>query len=1561
MAVIDENYYDSVGEENPENWDRPLFIAGKALQSRELNELVSLQEFYSDKLGRSVHTREGIIIDGVIPKPDPDAGVIRIEDGKIFLAGKVRDIPGVGEGTSGDQIDPLVISADGEEVVGLNVEFEIIKASDDESLLDPSGYSNKGLDGAYRQRLKTSWVVYTPDEIQSLTSFIEIFRLKDGVVINLPVSTVANIDEILEQRTYEESGHYKVNGFQSSFTKIEDPEKYKENPDPDTRLLLSIGSGVAYAGGRRMDYKGGHLFWEKAREEAEIFEIMTPAMKTESVGMSEMAVSPYQKPIASINSISGYVRTPFMKVTHTPGSNKDNLVSSDSVMVSDMSNGATNSAVTGGYFSGVLPGSIRLYTTYLGKSWNAPTISTSPYVLGVDYTVSGSEVTWLKPVINSLTGEVDVPDSYYATWEYSTNNGHDEVKFKEGKRIKATGTITIEGYWLLDYHYFNGSTPFPDGGSKTQGFYIHQVPDNTNLSTTGITIGFPESKNGVSDIISVESIHVTDKNDPNVNPESWWWPGEYKVLSHRDEFGIKDLRITQNNLSCGARVIIYGTTSKPRPSVTTKLTVNYTYWKTLEDGDYFTRYSYFKEDGETLADIEDIQKPEDISAFNTIKDLSNYIDFRKNQYYWGLDETYNTNYHDSQAGVGTVTTGVVGIRPPVANLPLSVNYNIYLPRMDLVTINKTAKYVSDSIIIHKGKSSVKPSYPPVASAEELTILKISSEGNSDHPIIISASTNRFTMEDIGFLKSRIERLESQLVEEALQREADVSLALKSQTSVTSLLKKGVFTDPLLDFSRIDSDYNLVTSGDPPVGGSIKYNVAMDFLEGSIRFPFNIKLPVDPYLENKIDTEESTNIYLGDKSILINYTEKLEMQQPLTTTYYDVNQFGSFSSDAHIELDPAVEWWVDTGNSTVVTPIDKKAVVNYYNDQIIDSSLWIDNKATSVSLDNIYEWWTLYHFGLPASLIGSPIQYIPGAYSTLNHDGTVVSSPSGNASRPVAFSKDSVGFVAQALRLTSSPSVARVGNDFLVSQDIRLARKGGREVTITGCLFPPLKTIVGYLDGKEINLTPVGSVSVGTATSNGTTTIKSDSNGEFVAKLTIPVNTTNHIASTGISTIECVHEAETVFDTRVSASATYLSSPHVYNADSGMQSINPVSFNDSVSHTPLAQTFIPQRDIFVSSIDLFFTSKGSGGVLLEIRTMNNNTPSGRVLASSYVPYANINIGATTKTNFKFTDPPFVAAGIEYAFVLKTRGTGFRVGVAKTGGTDASLGTSFVSAQYGVGTMYKANSTSAWASILDYDMKFTLYRAKFDLSETSVLDFGYIPVGDAVGLLVSADSLSPSNTDIRWEFRVDSGGSFENSGWITIPPFTNTLMSTYFTSIQLKATLSSTSDNVSPNITKEGLGLLAWMWNPSQYTDGGNTTYYADYISDNNSLYGENYDSVVVTTDEYTPSLSEGVETTKVSVLVSTDTGMTWNDLAEDDTQNTALTTTEDKVAISNGIYQVTRDATGSWKKTYSSDSGTISEVTTATDNTNFRLRIRLTSTDKSVSPAVAKIRAIVHDS
>ncbi len=158
--------------------------------------------------------------------------------------------------------------------------------------------------------------------------------------------------------------------------------------------------------------------------------------------------------------------------------------------------------------------------------------------------------------------------------------------------------------------------------------------------------------------------------------------------------------------------------------------------------------------------------------------------------------------------------------------------------------------------------------------------------------------------------------------------------------------------------------------------------------------------------------------------------------------------------------------------------------------------------------------------------------------------------------------------------------------------------------------------------------------------------------------------------------------------------------------------------------PLAQSFTvdDSEGIFVSSVDIFFQSVDfNGPVEVELREVELGIPVTKRIPGTLVILEPNNIqtslDATVATNVTFDYPVYLHGKKEYALVILSNVTEYRVWISRLGEVDVTTldageaGQTLVSTQTTLGSLFKSQTGSTWTPSQYEDLKFTLKRANF----------------------------------------------------------------------------------------------------------------------------------------------------------------------------------------------------------------------------------------------------------
>jgi hypothetical protein len=181
-------------------------------------------------------------------------------------------------------------------------------------------------------------------------------------------------------------------------------------------------------------------------------------------------------------------------------------------------------------------------------------------------------------------------------------------------------------------------------------------------------------------------------------------------------------------------------------------------------------------------------------------------------------------------------------------------------------------------------------------------------------------------------------------------------------------------------------------------------------------------------------------------------------------------------------------------------------------------------------------------------------------------------------------------------------------------------------------------------------------------------------------------------------------------------------------------------SDTGWYDPLAQSFLVQQKggAFLTGVDIFFATKDDRiPVTLEIRDMINGSPGQNVLPFSRVTLNPTSVSLSsnqvtlpdgaayptydTPTRFNFQTPVYVQDNSEYCFVLQSDSNNYKVWISNVGDTIPGTSGRTISEQPYAGVMFKSQNASTWTADQNQDIKFTIYRAKFDTSVVGDIEF------------------------------------------------------------------------------------------------------------------------------------------------------------------------------------------------------------------------------------------------
>ncbi len=198
--------------------------------------------------------------------------------------------------------------------------------------------------------------------------------------------------------------------------------------------------------------------------------------------------------------------------------------------------------------------------------------------------------------------------------------------------------------------------------------------------------------------------------------------------------------------------------------------------------------------------------------------------------------------------------------------------------------------------------------------------------------------------------------------------------------------------------------------------------------------------------------------------------------------------------------------------------------------------------------------------------------------------------------------------------------------------------------------------------------------------------------------------------------------------------------------------------------PLAQSFwVPHGvGIYATRVDLYFGTKDQFlPCSVQLRTMKLGVPTTEIIPFGEVVLnpddVNISDDASVRTIVRFPSPVYLPGGQSYAIVLLSNSNEYTAWISRMGEVDVQTKDRpeaeqvVVSAQPTLGSLFKSQNGETWNASQYEDLKFVLYKAKFN-TRTGNVNFTNPPLvtqADDIPPLLK-DSLSVASNKIRIGF-------------------------------------------------------------------------------------------------------------------------------------------------------------------------------------------------------------------
>jgi len=259
--------------------------------------------------------------------------------------------------------------------------------------------------------------------------------------------------------------------------------------------------------------------------------------------------------------------------------------------------------------------------------------------------------------------------------------------------------------------------------------------------------------------------------------------------------------------------------------------------------------------------------------------------------------------------------------------------------------------------------------------------------------------------------------------------------------------------------------------------------------------------------------------------------------------------------------------------------------------------------------------------------------------------------------------------------------------------------------------------------------------------------------------------------------------------------------------------------------PLAQTFFIDTPSVVTKVDLYFSAKDSAlPAHLAIRKNQDGKPGPYIVPFSdvfvYPGSVNTSANANVATTVSFSSPVYLDIG-EYSITLGSDSKNYRVYVSELDGIDTVTSKRITEQPY-VGTLFKSQNAAAWSPVQTEDLKFKLYRAVFNTSQTGAVTF--VPdISEYEYKDLGEDPLEvfPSSSTIRvhhFNHGLTEGGYVVLNGIANARAFGNVVNSFYGISSNLFENVQLTVSNVTLTSYTVDVGTVSTATRATRF--GGN---------------------------------------------------------------------------------------------------------------------------------------------
>lgn len=318
--------------------------------------------------------------------------------------------------------------------------------------------------------------------------------------------------------------------------------------------------------------------------------------------------------------------------------------------------------------------------------------------------------------------------------------------------------------------------------------------------------------------------------------------------------------------------------------------------------------------------------------------------------------------------------------------------------------------------------------------------------------------------------------------------------------------------------------------------------------------------------------------------------------------------------------------------------------------------------------------------------------------------------------PAPVARFSTGI--KSFRLSSNPNNQNglINNSYMSSAETTYSAEGSAQ---------SYQDII-RISEVGVNLATTNNIMIKTLTST---------RNESISNINLPppvvnniTNITNDISVTNVSNVTNV------------TNVTNQNIKNIKNVTKVTRNVNIIREQAHPPSDPLAQTFLvgPARGLgaefnedangaFLTAVDLFFAKKdpGNAPVTIQVRTVEFGIPTLNVIGDPVTLRPDqviVSDDASTPTKVVFPYPIFLPPGMEYSIIIMApQSDQYELWCARMG--EKTINPSNLpeaesaryTRQFAIGSLFKSQNGSTWTPDQYEDLKFRLYKAKFNTSE------------------------------------------------------------------------------------------------------------------------------------------------------------------------------------------------------------------------------------------------------